>query len=805
MKCFIGRYRGLSTVCGGLSTLCRAVLVVLVFFGSVTALHAATATWDANSEPDIAGYILSYGCDQPTSPCYSQPGGPYPISTDVQNVTSWQLTLSPGRYYFVVQAYNTSGLMSQPSDEVSFDAQGGSNNPLITSLSPTTGPVGTAVMISGANFGASQGSSSVQFNGTIATPTTWSTTSLVVPVPAGATTGPVVVTVGGLTSNGMTFTVTVTASPPSITTLSPTTGPVGMAVTIDGTNFGDTQGSSVVQFNGTAAAPTTWSATSIVVTVPTNAITGSVVVTVDGVASNGVMFTVDTSGALPDPWVSQDVGSPDLPGQATFSAETFWVTGAGADIWDTSDQFQFVYQPLNGDGTITARVDSLQYSDDWAKAGVMIREDLTGDAPNAVVQVTAGNGLGFQQRDARGDVSTSIIGFDGSAPQWLRLVRTGDTFDGYYSLDGIAWTQMGSFTIALPTPVYVGLSVTSRNPSVTTTAAFSNVTVTGPVSSMSAPASTTSQTMAKAQSPVAAAQIVSSRRVNWPSSIVDFDGDRKSDITVFHPATGVWSSLTSSTNFISAAQFTWGTATDIPVPGDFDGDGRTDVAVFSPSTGTWNILLSSTNYTESLTFQWGASGDRPVPADYDGDGKTDIAVFRPSTGSWYILQSSTNYTTSVTYMWGGSGDRPVVGDYDGDGRADLGVYRPATGEWDILLSSTSYTRRLTLHLGVAGDMPVPGDYDRDGKTDVAIFRPSTGHWSLLKSSRNFAGPAVSVSWGQSGDIPVAADYDGDGQTDFAVFRPSTRTWYILTSSSGFKASTIETWGTGDDTPLPIAP
>jgi regulation of enolase protein 1 (concanavalin A-like superfamily) len=787
MKCFIGRYLGLSM-------LCRAVLVVLVFYGRVTALHAATATWDANSEPDIAGYVLSYG---------SQPGQ-YPISADVLNVTSWQLTLSPGRYYFVVQAYNTSGLMSERSNEVIFDAQSGSNDPIITNLSPPTGPVGTPVTIGGANFGGMQGSSSVRFNGTTATPMTWSTTSLLVPVPAGATTGPVVVMVGGVASNGMTF--TVTASPPSVTTLSPSTGPVGTSVTISGANFGDMQGSSVVQFNGTTATPMTWTTTSLFVPVPAGATTGPVVVTVGGMASNGMTFTVSTSGVLPDPWLAQDVGNPDLPGQATFSSETFSVTGAGTDIWGTNDQFQFVYQPLDGDGTITARVDDLQYSDEWAKAGVMIRQDLTGDAPNAVALVTAGHGLGLQQRDTRGDSSLSTLGFDGAAPQWIRLVRSGDTFNGYYSPDGTAWTLMDSFTIALPTSVYVGLSVTSRNPSVTTTATFSNVTVTGLVSSPSAPDSSTSKTTAKAQSLVAATQLVSSSpRVNLPSSPVDFDGDRKSDITVFHPATGVWSSLTSSTNFVSAAQFTWGVATDIPVPGDFDGDGKTDVAVFSPSTGTWNILLSSTSYTESLTFQWGASGDRPVPADYDGDGKTDIAVFRPSTGSWYILQSSTNYTTSVTYTWGGSNDRPVVGDYDGDGRADLGVYRPATGEWDILLSSTSYTRALKLHLGTAGDMPVPGDYDRDGKTDVAIFRPSTGLWSLLKSSTNFAGPAVTVSWGQSGDIPVTADYDGDGQTDFAVFRPSTGTWYILTSGSGFKTSIVETWGASDDRPLPMTP
>jgi len=165
--------------------------------------------------------------------------------------------------------------------------------PSITSLNPTSGVLGTVVTISGANFGATQGTSAVSFNGTTATPTSWSATSIAVPVPAGATTGNVVVTVGGVASNGVSFTITTAA--PSITSLNPTSGLVGSPVTISGANFGATQGTSTVQFNGTAATPTSWSATSIGVTVPTGATTGNVVVTVGGVASNGVSFTVSSS------------------------------------------------------------------------------------------------------------------------------------------------------------------------------------------------------------------------------------------------------------------------------------------------------------------------------------------------------------------------------------------------------------------------------------------------------------------------------------------------------------------------------
>ena len=164
--------------------------------------------------------------------------------------------------------------------------------PSITSLSQMSGAVGTSVMIAGTNFGVTQGTSTATFNGTAGTPTAWSATSITVPVPSGATTGNVVVTVGGVASNGVSFAVTV---PPSITSLSQMSGPVGTSVMIAGTNFGATQGTSTVKFNGTAGTPTAWSATSITVPVPSGATTGNVVVTVGGVASNGVSFTVTRS------------------------------------------------------------------------------------------------------------------------------------------------------------------------------------------------------------------------------------------------------------------------------------------------------------------------------------------------------------------------------------------------------------------------------------------------------------------------------------------------------------------------------
>ncbi len=161
-------------------------------------------------------------------------------------------------------------------------------SPAITGLSPTSGAVGTLVTITGSNFGSTQGTSTVTFNGTTATSiTSWGASSIKVSAPTGATTGNVVVTVSGAPSNGKTFTVF-----PNITALSPASGAVSAAVTITGTNFGATQGTSTVKFNGLTATPTSWSTTSIGTTVPSGATSGNVVVHVGGVDSNGKAFTV---------------------------------------------------------------------------------------------------------------------------------------------------------------------------------------------------------------------------------------------------------------------------------------------------------------------------------------------------------------------------------------------------------------------------------------------------------------------------------------------------------------------------------
>jgi len=192
---------------------------------------------------------------------------------------------------------------------------------------------------------------------------------------------------------------------------------------------------------------------------------------------------------VPPPWTARDISGPVVTGSATASSGIFTVTGSG-NICCTSDQFQFVYQPITGDTQIIALVSSLQAADPWSKGGVMIRSALTGSSAHASV-MTAGadgsNGFFTRSRPSTGASSDDGAISGGGTPRWLRLVREGTVFSGYLSADGSHWTLVGTDTISMPATVYVGLVVTSRKATALSTAKFSNVAISQPASSNTPP------------------------------------------------------------------------------------------------------------------------------------------------------------------------------------------------------------------------------------------------------------------------------------------------------------------------------
>jgi hypothetical protein len=272
---------------------------------------------------------------------------------------------------------------------------------------------------------------------------------------------------------------------------------------------------------------------------------------------------------------------------------------------------------------------------------------------------------------------------------------------------------------------------------------------------------------------------------------IDYDGDWKTDMSVWRPSTGEWIIRNSIDGSIRTQAWGNGSLNDQPVPGDYDGDGKADLAVFRGNDSSWYILNSSDNTVRGL--YWGTTGDKPVPADYDGDGKIDVAVFRPSSGTWYVLRSSDGSLYGAA--WGTNGDKPVPADFDGDYKADLAIFRPSTGYWYIFRSSdNTYVAK---QWGLSTDKPVPGDYDSDGLADLMVYRPSTGLWWLSRSF-NGATRAISVaSPSPSEDQPVPGDYDGDGTMDIAIRRPSINLWRVQGSSYGVSDTNL---GMSSDVP-----
>jgi regulation of enolase protein 1 (concanavalin A-like superfamily) len=321
---------------------------------------------------------------------------------------------------------------------------------------------------------------------------------------------------------------------------------------------------------------------------------------------------------------------------------------------------------MQGDAEVIARVASFQYADSWSKAGVMIRESMTGGSRNAFMMVSGTEGTGFQRRIETGDTSYRETGPSDTAPAWVRLVREGDLFTAYHSTDGTTWSLVGSDTISMASTVYVGVAVTSRDSGERATATFTNLTARTPTTGTNQPP-TVSIT-----GPASGATFTAPATITVTATASDTDGAiSKVD---FYRGTQLIGSDTTNAYSATATGLAAGTYQLTAVATDSDGVTSTSSPVSVTVTGATNQppTVSLTSPAPSSTFPAPATVTLAATAS-DSDGTVvRVDFYRGST----LIGSDTSspYSYNWTNVAAGSYQLTAVArDDDGATRTSAGA------------------------------------------------------------------------------------------------------------------------------------
>jgi hypothetical protein len=468
---------------------------VFVFVGVAGLMMVArgqssvTLGWNPSTGNGITNYHVYYGGVSQTYTNVVSAG-------TATNVTITGLK-SGATYYFAASAVNNLGLESVDSNEISYTLGSSNTPPVISSIASLTVNVGVAIApiaftvsdaqtaASNLTVTASSSNSGLLPNGNIILGGSGTNRTVTLSPAVGQTgTATVTLTVCDPTLCASTnFLLTVNALAPAIALSSPANGAVYQApatinlsatVTPNGHNITQVQYYSGAGLVGTATvAPynVTWSGVSA----GTYSLTGRAVYDAGSTVSSSPI-TIVVQG-LPPPWQTVNIGTVGVPGSATASNGLFTVQGAG-NVSGSADNFRFVYQTLSGDGEIREQIESMRNGGSGGIAGAMIRENLTSGGRYALMGVTPAGAFRWQRRSSTGSGTSSTRAGSASLPNaWTRVVRSGNTFSGYKSSDGVNWTLVNSSTIGMATNIYVGLAVASGSTSNLNTSVFTNVTV----------------------------------------------------------------------------------------------------------------------------------------------------------------------------------------------------------------------------------------------------------------------------------------------------------------------------------------
>jgi hypothetical protein len=198
---------------------------------------------------------------------------------------------------------------------------------------------------------------------------------------------------------------------------------------------------------------------------------------VDGTLARATFDQVSVRPLLP--LREEDIGAVGVAGRGNPDVLDASVTleGSGADIWGTADAFRYRFTGggISPSGSVSARVRSIEPTHAWAKAGVMIRENMTAGSPHVMLIVSPGKGIAMQYRRTQDGTSANVAIVPGTAPEWLRLTRDGNAILGEASDDGLTWRAIGRIDLALSDFVTAGLVVTSHDNSTLATGVFDDI------------------------------------------------------------------------------------------------------------------------------------------------------------------------------------------------------------------------------------------------------------------------------------------------------------------------------------------
>lgn len=368
-------------------------------------------------------------------------------------------------------------------------------------------------------------------------------------------------------------------------------------------------------------------------------------------ASTPVSVQVNNpAGPLPAPWTSQDVGAVGLAGSASYFSGAYALSGSGADIGGASDQFQYVWQPLSGDGQIVARIVSVQATNTSSKGGIMIRESLAGNAANLAMVITGGNRLQFQRRISTG-ASMSYSSWSQAAPYWVKLVRAGNTFTGYKSSNGVTWTLAGSYSVPMASNATIGLAMSSHDNTVLAAGNFDNVTlVTGAPNSPPTVAISSPSDGSTFADPSSIAITATASDSDGSVAKVDFfDGSSLLGTVASAPYTFVWNAPPSGTHPLTAR------ATDNL--GAVSASGVVNVSVsYSPSPlqSPWvHADVGAVGLPGNATYSAGTFSVIGSGADIGGASDQFHFVYQPVSGDVQIVARITGVQNTNTSSKGG--------------------------------------------------------------------------------------------------------------------------------------------------------